>query len=108
MSKVFWKEVEMNSNRVLGLLLLAVLTLFVVLQISKHQAESSSTEEVSEIEVDYYAGRTPEKRIVAANGECEGVLFTDGTYDGACLPDTANLPTITHDELFPPDRMPLD
>lgn len=50
----------------------------------------------------------PVKRIINHDKTCAGVVRADGTADGECPAEAANLPTITYDEVFPLDRMPLD
>ena len=50
----------------------------------------------------------PVKRIVYLDGACAGVIRADRSYDGDCSEATNDLPSITYDEFFNQDRMPLD
>jgi hypothetical protein len=49
----------------------------------------------------------PVKQIVDDGGACLGVVRANTFYDGDCT-EARGLPSITYNEFFPQDRMPLD
>ena len=50
----------------------------------------------------------PVQRIVHEDNTCAGVVRADGSADGECPPESANLPTVGYDEILPPGRTALN
>ena len=44
----------------------------------------------------------PVQRIINADNTCAGVVRADGSADGECPPESANLPTVPYDVAMPP------
>ncbi|MEK7462530.1 MAG: hypothetical protein AAB618_03050 [Patescibacteria group bacterium] len=51
---------------------------------------------------------SPVQRIVHEDNTCAGVVRADGSADGECPPESANLPTVGYDEILPPGRIALN
>ncbi len=50
----------------------------------------------------------PVKRMVHPDNTCAGVVRSDGSADGECPPESANLPTIQFKEVLSFEGQPVD